>query len=80
MATVLLERDGDVVTQRCKKCGSDRVECWFWGRNPIIDYMNELFGLNKPNPYKQRWACWNCELSYDSADMSNSGEWVASEY
>ena len=80
MTTVKTDKTNGEVKQYCKKCGSDRVECWFWGKDPIIKYLNTVFGMDKPNPHKQRWSCWSCEMDYDTADMSNAGEWVASEY
>ena len=79
MAKVITQIENSVVTQTCKRCGSNRVECSFWGNNPLIDYMNELYETEEPNPYKQRWSCWACEGTYDWVELSNAEEWVGIE-
>ena len=86
MARVRTTQDGKVVEQTCNKCGSNNVDCWHWGKNPIIEYNNKMHKQNKSNKIKQRWDCWRCKgysggFSYADEDVGRGrGEWVCLEY
>lgn len=77
-------KDGKV-EQRCRKCGNDHVECWYWGPDQIDIYNNAVNGQKKEVKYKQYWECWDCSgLSAgfafsDDRLNDNSEEWVALE-